>query len=136
MNKKGIVLFMVLATIFIVILLANILINIITSRSRLTHHQVSRIQAYYASMAGINYALENLRTGAAGWPLPAAGTFYIQTLTESNFPASVQGVTIAVASTGTTALIGGIPVPGCDPCTPPVGVNTCICTTSTYTYTP
>lgn len=55
--------FIVLATLMIVIVLANVMLNIMSSQSRLTHHQVSRIQAYYAAQAGMNYALEMLRIG-------------------------------------------------------------------------
>ncbi len=63
-KEKAIALFIVLATILVIIALANAILTIILSQSRLTHHQVSRIQAYYAAMAGINFALEQLRTGA------------------------------------------------------------------------
>lgn len=62
-NKRGVVLFIVLATLMIVIVLANVILNIMSSQSRLTHHQVSRIQSYYAAQAGMNLALERLRTG-------------------------------------------------------------------------
>lgn len=65
-NKKGVVLYMVLATLLIVVILANVVLGIILSQSRFTHHQVSRIQAYYASLAGMNLAREQLRTGAWG----------------------------------------------------------------------
>lgn len=64
--KKGVALFIVLGTILIVVILANVVLNIILSQSRLTHHQVSRIRAYYAGLAGMNFALEQLRTGT--WP--------------------------------------------------------------------
>ena len=62
-GKRGVALFIVLGTILVVVILANIVLNIILSQSRLTHHQISRIRAYYASLAGMNYALEQLRTG-------------------------------------------------------------------------
>ena len=65
-NDKGIILLMVLLVIFVVVALANVILMQITSQSRLTHHQVSRIQAYYAAQAGMNYALENLRNGNTG----------------------------------------------------------------------
>ncbi len=74
-SEKGMALFMVLGTLLIVIILANITLNFMLSQSRLTHHQVSRIQAYYAAQAGINYALDKLRLGndVACWP--ATGTY-------------------------------------------------------------
>jgi hypothetical protein len=75
-NDKGVVLLMVLSTIFIVVILASVVLTLITSQSRLTHHQVSRIQAYYAAQAGMNYAIEMLRLGPGlgGWSPPATGT--------------------------------------------------------------
>ena len=62
-KEKGIVLFIVLGTILLVIVLANAILSMISSQSRLTHHQVSRIQAYYAAQAGMNLAIEKLRIG-------------------------------------------------------------------------
>lgn len=54
---------MVLGTILVVVILINIVLSIISSQARLTHHQVSRIQAYYAGQAALNLAFEKLRTG-------------------------------------------------------------------------
>lgn len=54
---------MVLATLLIVVVLANVALSVIASQSRLTHHQVSRIRAFYAAQAGMVLAIENLRTG-------------------------------------------------------------------------
>jgi len=71
-NNKGVILFIVLATVMIVIVLAGVILSIISSQSRLTHHQVSRIKAYYAGKGIMNYALEKLRTG--DWvPNPSPG---------------------------------------------------------------
>jgi hypothetical protein len=61
--RRGVALFIVLGTILIVVILANVVLSIILSHSRLTHHQISRIRAHYAGLAGMNYALEQLRTG-------------------------------------------------------------------------
>jgi len=80
---------MVLATIMIVIILANIVLSIVLSQTRLTHHQVSRIQAYYAGLAGMNYALEQLRTG--NWTAPL-----VYSLSDSSFPHTIRGVTIVL----------------------------------------
>lgn len=60
--QKGVVLLIVLATVLIVVLLAGIVLNITSSQSRLTHHQVSRIRAYYAGKGMMNYVLEKMRT--------------------------------------------------------------------------
>jgi Tfp pilus assembly protein PilX len=70
-QEKGIVLLIVLAAIFIVILLGNIVLGIVASQSRLTHHNVSRIRAYYACQAAMNYTLEALRAGT--WVPNTAG---------------------------------------------------------------
>ena len=71
-EKRGVVLFIVLATILLVIILSGVILRIISSQSRLTHHKVSRIKAYYAGRGMINYAFERFRTGA--WvPNPAGG---------------------------------------------------------------
>ena len=59
-QKQGAILLMVLGTILVVVILASVILSIILSHSRLTHHQVSRIQAYYAAQAGVNLAIENL----------------------------------------------------------------------------
>jgi len=70
-KKRGVVLFVVLATILLVVILSGVILRIISSQSRLTHHKVSRIKAYYAGRGMINYAFERLRTGA--WTANAPG---------------------------------------------------------------
>ena len=103
-NKKAVALFVVLATLFIVIALAKVLLNIFLSHGRLTQHQIGRIQAYYASMAGINYAYESLRTGA--WTIPASSGSYSWTLCngcaidEKKFPPAVSNVTVTITGLG------------------------------------
>jgi hypothetical protein len=66
--RKGVALLLVLGTLMVVLVLAGIILGIVSSQSRLTHHQVSRIQAYYAALAGMNLALENLRPPAIWGP--------------------------------------------------------------------
>ena len=66
-QRKGVVLLIVLATIMVVVILGNIILTIMSSQARLTHHQVSRIRAYYAAQAGVNLALEQLRRGVWGY---------------------------------------------------------------------
>lgn len=61
MNKRGVALYLVLAVLLMVVILANIILGLVSSQSRLTQHKVKRIQAYYAAQAGVNYALEMLR---------------------------------------------------------------------------
>jgi len=73
LNNKGIALFIVLMTVIISIILANIVLGLMLTQNRLSHHTVSRIQAYYAGLAGVRYANEMIRTGvwtAANSKLP------------------------------------------------------------------
>ena len=65
-KKKGVVLLIVLGTLLVVVSLAIAILSLILSHARLTHHQTSRIQAYYAALAGMNLARENLRNGTWG----------------------------------------------------------------------
>ncbi len=71
--QKGVVLLIVLATVLIVIILAGIVLNITSSQSRLTHHQVSRIKAYYTGKGMMNYVLEKMRTDSAWAPSATDG---------------------------------------------------------------
>lgn len=99
MNKKGIVLFIVLATIMVVVVLANVIMGIISSQARLTHHQVTRMQAYYAAQAGMNLAMENLRTGTwttGTYSLCSAGC----TVNDPNIPYRVD-ITISAPDPNT-----------------------------------
>lgn len=72
-QNKGVVLLFVLGTILITVILANVVLRIMLNQSRLTHHQISRIRAYYADLAGMNLALEKIRLGDWG---PAAVVRY------------------------------------------------------------
>jgi Tfp pilus assembly protein PilX len=73
-SRKGVALFMVLATILIVVVLANVVLTIISNHSRLTRHEVGRIQAYYAAQAGLVYTMEQIRNGT--WPFSGAAERY------------------------------------------------------------
>jgi Tfp pilus assembly protein PilX len=66
-HSKGYLLFVVLSTIIIVSLFASILMTIILSQGRLTKHQTSRIQAYYASMGALYYTYDKLRQRDPQW---------------------------------------------------------------------
>jgi len=63
-GRKGVILFLVMGTIMVVAVLSIVILRIIASQSRLTHHKVSRIRAYYASKAGMNLAISKLQNGA------------------------------------------------------------------------
>lgn len=60
-NKRGVILFIVIGVIMVVAMLSIVILRIISNQSRLTHHQLSRIQAQYAAKAGVLYALDKLR---------------------------------------------------------------------------
>lgn len=126
-NNKGVVLVIVLATILVSMLLAVAVMNLITNQSRLTHHQLSRIQAYYASKAAITYAQEQLRKGTwvAGTDCKAskpcdAGDVGLN-LANDFRPASIIDVSIYIRA-------------DTDPKCPSPGLADCITCTSTYTY--
>jgi Tfp pilus assembly protein PilX len=110
MNKKGVALYFVLAVLLVVVLLANIVLNFVSSQRRLTIHQVKRVQAYYAAQAGVNYALEQLRLNST-WAAAAGGTYKIcgsaynstnpanctgNNIVESSFPSSVNYVEVVI----------------------------------------
>lgn len=121
LTHKGIALYIVLATLLIVIILANVVLSIILSQSRLTHHQVSRIQSYYACLAGMNYAFEQLRRG--NW---TAGNNYTMPFDSGDFkPLSILGNSVSITITP----------PGPD-CVNPPGNSSCVSIAANYTYTP
>jgi Tfp pilus assembly protein PilX len=62
-SKRGFALFVVLGTLILGVVLGNVIMSLILNHARLTQHQTGRIQAYYAALAGVNVAIENLRTG-------------------------------------------------------------------------
>ena len=61
MNRKGVALALVLMIILVVVILSNVTLSIMNSQNRFTHHQVSRLQAYYACQAAMNLAFERMR---------------------------------------------------------------------------
>ena len=140
-EKKGVVLLIVLGMLLVVVSLVTVILSFILSHARLTHHQTSRIQAYYASMAGINYALEKLRvrewayspnscpdpvSGDPTCTVPEAGP-------DAAFPKSIvnQRAYIVFCSSGDTCYRTSTP------CSPPpgAGIDFCVNSTATYTYT-
>ncbi len=65
-SNKGVALLIVIGVIFAVTLLANVAIRFTENQDIHTSDQTTRIQAFYASQAGMNLALEKLRLG--DWP--------------------------------------------------------------------
>ena len=76
--NKGAVLLVVLSVILTVVALANIILMLVTSQTRLTQHQIGRTQAFYTAHGAMNYAMEMLRTGA--WAIPGAGATLVRVL--------------------------------------------------------
>lgn len=104
-------LFIVLGIILVVVALTNAILALTVSQYRISSHNASRIQAYYAAMAGINYAIDKLRAAndTTNWPL---NTSYSRTfcksgcnVTEADFPAIISSVTVSVNNTDTTRRI-------------------------------
>ncbi len=100
-RQRGIILFIVMSIIIVVIVLATVVLRITLNQSRLTHHQVSRIKAYYADKAGMNLAFYKLRVGT--WSQHATGINYycingkvdapvtcLDTITDTAIPYNVQ----------------------------------------------
>lgn len=120
----------VLGIILVAVFLANVVLNIISSHPRLTHHQISRIQAYYAAWAGIGYAYDRMTAGDASWPTPAPGGSYTRTITDNDpvtgFPRQIVNQQVVVDVRGRSLC----------PAPVPAGVDACINATVNYTYTP
>lgn len=104
-NKDGVILFIVMAVIIVVSVLATAMLSIIANQSRLTHHQVSRIQAQYAAKAGVIYAMDKLRRNdnPTCWPNTGTYTIYMRRtagaacdIVETSLPVSIQDVAITV----------------------------------------
>lgn len=73
-RRKGVAMFMVLATILIVVVLANVALTIVSNQGRLTRHEVGRIQAYYAAKAGLEYTMMKIKVG--DWPFSGGAERY------------------------------------------------------------
>jgi len=145
-SEEGVILFIVIGIIMVVSVLAIVMLRIISNQSRLTHHQVSRIQAQYAAKAGIIYALDKLRRNDdSSWSDTLPGTPVVKRMcrvvaepdcsapdiTEPNLPDSVQYVDITIYDLAAydDAL---------DPPTQNQGISGTrkISAKTTYTYTP
>lgn len=135
-QDKGMVMLMVLGTLFIVILLANIIIGIMSSQQRLTRHQVSRTQAYYAAFAGMNYAMDMMRPGrVAPWVAgsdctqasPCTLTFAAGDFTPANILTGNSVTIIIYAPQASNPA---------NPCYTPPGNSNCIKVTADYAYAP
>lgn len=132
-SKRGAILFIVLGIILVAATLATVMLRVVANQSRLTHHQVSRIQAQYAAKAGAIYALDKLRRG--DWAFspvnscPTPGGCVWQDL---DFPSSVKDQQFRVVFCPS----GQICPPALNPCSPPLGYDFCINSTVDFSYTP
>lgn len=134
-KRRGVALFLTLATLLGVVILANIILVIMKSQSRLTQRQVNHIQAYYAAQAGMIYALENLRTGS--WAVTSCPPPNGCNMSDSFFPANIRDpltkaarqVRVIICPAGTQCQWAT------SVCNPPAGsgINYCINTTVNYT---
>ena len=121
-------------SIVIALILSNVIVNILLSGGRLSGHELYRLQAKYASMAGINWGYENLRSG--NWSRPAAGNCDRRPLADSNFPPTINSIDVYVASPGAHCYDAGGTRVTRNPCNPPTGSEFCILSVVDYTFTP
>jgi type II secretory pathway pseudopilin PulG len=70
LGKKGVAIYLVLATVMVAVILASVIGRVMTNQGRITHHKASRIQAQYAAQAGYVYAMEMLRLERENKPTP------------------------------------------------------------------
>lgn len=141
-NHRGMILFITLATLLVVVILASIILGIMNSQSRITHDQVSRIRAHGAAQAGMIFALENLRTGNWAYGsdcLPPNGCIYEDT----SFPANIRDPLTTAIPRAQRVRIVFCPAgqqcqwtPASSVCTPPAGTGINFCINVTANYTP
>lgn len=132
-HKKGVILFIVLGVLMVVIVLTTVILRIISSQSRLSYHQLSRIQAQYAAKAGMVYALEKLRTNDWTYsPVNSCPDPGGCVVTDPDFPSSIVSKQFRVifCPSGSTCQSAS------NPCSPPAGIDFCINSTAVFTYTP
>ncbi len=124
-------LFIVIGIIMVVVILTTVALRIVASHARLTHHQVSRIQAQYAARAGMVLALENLRTGVWEFAPPATNSCPYSApclVSDASFPAAVKSVNVVFLENGTRLN------PDSPWCFPPVGSDLCVSSTADFAY--
>lgn len=137
-NKRGMILPIVIWVILAVVVLSAVILRIVSNQTRLTHHQVSRIQAQYAAKAGMVYALEMLRTGVWGYSVSSAVNTCVNSgdcpVSDPSFPSAVVGqqVQVIFCPSGSTCGVA----PNSHTCNPPTGSDFCIYSTVDFTYTP
>jgi Tfp pilus assembly protein PilX len=145
-KTKAAALYLVLGTLIVVVILARVMLAAILTQARISRHHAGRIQAYYAALAGTNYAREMLRTGAWHYngpgdnscPPTAVGSASPCDVTESEFPASISTLGTGTNRQFRVVFCPGDPAPQlCAPskvyCDNPDGYNFCIQVSVKYT---
>ena len=114
-NNRGMALYLVLGVLFLTIMLAQMFFNIVLSQASLSHHQVSRNQAFYAARLGMVYAIDRLSAGDPAWPGTGTYTHYIcqsggspcvspnNYTIESALPLTIQSIRIDVSNWSTAS---------------------------------
>ncbi len=137
-GKRGIAIYLVLGALIMAVVLAKVILNLILNQASITHHRLSRVQAYYASLAGMNYALEKLRTGqwVVGNDCTNAAPCNVNFERYYDFPASIsyfnnssqKQFQITICNHGDT-----YEGSECNTTNLPAGTNTCVYSTVKYT---
>jgi Tfp pilus assembly protein PilX len=106
-NRKGMALYLVLGVLMVTVIVAGMFLNLVLSQSRLTHHTVSRTQAYYAARMGMTYAIERLSNGSdPDWPNSGEYHHHICRSgcdkNEPDLPLTIKDINISVSNNITT----------------------------------
>jgi Tfp pilus assembly protein PilX len=130
-DKRGVLVFIVLGVIMVVVILSTVTLRIVASHSRLTHHQVSRIQAQYAAKAGVIYALDKLRRNDDGVCWPPSGPFPYTRIMRSSVPAACVVIEAALPTS-----VSQVDITVNDPTASDLPGTQKVSATATFTYTP
>lgn len=138
--NKGVVLLLVVGTITVIAILCSFFLRIMLSQYKLTNHQIRRIQGYYAGLAAMNYALDQLRTGSWQYSVPLSINSCPGPggcLISNDFGSSITRVKVIFCPANATCPpfippCSPPPCPPVAPCNPPPGATFCINSTATY----
>ncbi len=62
-RKKGVVLVVVIGVMLTIVFLCLAVLYVMSQQARIAEHKIRRLRAYYAAMAGVVYAFDQLRQG-------------------------------------------------------------------------
>jgi Tfp pilus assembly protein PilX len=101
-DKKGMILFIVIGIIMVVVVLSTVILRVATVHARLTHHQVTRIQAQYAAKAAVIYTLYKMHEDPT-WFATTPASPVTKTMcrggcdiNEPLLPSSIQSISITI----------------------------------------